>query len=1119
MLSVTDPQSVEASIATARRWAAESAGHAEPQAARLLARVLAHPDGLPFTLDFVDGVLRPEDRRVAAEALRGLARRPAPFLPPPLRWGLKAVGLAPRPTLALVRAAFTALVGDLVVDVGRRLGSSLARCRRRGSHLNVNLLGEAVLGDRHASARLRETMRLLARDDVDYVSMKVSAVLGPHSPWAHEATVEEAATRLRPLMLLAARSGKFVNLDMEEYRDLHLTLDVFSRLVMDPELLGLRAGIAVQTYLSESGLILRQLDALAGRRVSEGGAPIKVRLVKGANLAMERVQAELRGWENPVLGSKAATDASFLRALDFCLTPERAGRLLVGVASHNVYSLAAAWELARARGVAGQLDVEMLSGMGVPLQEVILREVGRLRLYVPVVPRAEFDSAISYLVRRLEENAAPENFMSGAANLGRDTAFLAREEARFREAVALVPAPTPQRWATQSRSDDAPGFANAQDTDPALPVNQEWAAAIHSLLPTPGLGAALVSHATVSTREGIESVVERGRRAGALWAAVPPADRATALRRLAAALEEARTTLIAVAADEVGKLIDQADVEVSEAVDFAAYYAERATDRIEGAVHVPPVLTVVTPPWNFPIAIPLGGVAAALAAGSAVILKPAPPARRTAAILAEACTRAGLPPDVVQFAVVDDGPLGQSLVSDPRVDLVILTGAAETAAMFRSWRPSMPLLAETSGKNAIVVTPSADLDLAVADLVTSAFGHAGQKCSAASLGILVGSVARSRRFRDQLLDAVSSLRVAWPADPAAQMGPLTEPPGPKLLRGLTRLEPGQSWLLEPRRHSERLWSPGIRAGVLPGSEFHRVEYFGPVLGLMEAATLEQAVDWQNGTEYGLTAGLHSLDPGEIEAWLRLVEAGNCYVNRTITGAIVQRQPFGGWKRSAVGPGTKAGGPNYVASLGRWDPEPQWPTRTRIPTGPAFAPLLRGARTVLWATEWERLRAAAAGDEEASRTVFAAVHDPTALVSERNILRYLPARVVVRVEEADAWDVLREASAAIAAGSDVRFSARGPLADGVAEALGRVGFPLEIAADEEFDATATGRIRHLGSRDLLADLGGSIDATVYPGPALPGRLACLPYLREQSVSVTAHRFGHPREVLKTTQGAP
>ena len=242
------------------------------------------------------------------------------------------------------------------------------------------------------------------------------------------------------------------------------------------------------------------------------------------------------------------------------------------------------------------------------------------------------------------------------------------------------------------------------------------------------------------------------------------------------------------------------------------------------------------------MAILLGGVAAGLAAGSAVLLKPASPARRCAALLAEACWRAGIPRDVVQYVVAGDRALGKQLVSDPRVDLVVLTGSAETAELFRSWRPNLPLLAETSGKNALVVTPSADLDLAAADLVASAFGHAGQKCSAASLGILVGSVANSRRFLDQVVDATSSLSVAWPIEPSAQLGPLTEKPGDKLLRGLTRLEAGQSWLLRPERIDDRLWRPGIRIGVRPDSEFHRVEYFGPVLGLMAARDLDQTIE-------------------------------------------------------------------------------------------------------------------------------------------------------------------------------------------------------------------------------------------------------------------------------------
>ena len=329
-------------------------------------------------------------------------------------------------------------------------------------------------------------------------------------------------------------------------------------------------------------------------------------------------------------------------------------------------------------------------------------------------------------------------------------------------------------------------FANASDTDPALLSNQRWADSIRESLPAPDLGSGTVTKGTLKTAKALDEVLETAVAAGKRWAATPAKERAAALHRLGIELEAMRTELVTVAADEVGKLIDQADIEVSEACDFAHYYASLAGEEVDGATHRPPRVTAVIPPWNFPIAIPLGGVASALAAGSAVLLKPASPSRRCAALLAEACWRAGLPRDLVQYVVMGDRALGEKLVRDERIELIVLTGSAETAEMFRSWRPNLPLLAETSGKNALIITPSADLDLAAADLVASAFGHAGQKCSAASLGILVGSVAKSRRLLDQIVDATSSLTVAWPEDPAAQMGPLTELPGEKLKRGLAR---------------------------------------------------------------------------------------------------------------------------------------------------------------------------------------------------------------------------------------------------------------------------------------------------------------------------------------------
>ncbi|KTR74907.1 1-pyrroline-5-carboxylate dehydrogenase [Microbacterium oxydans] len=1200
--AVASASLADRAVELARRWTIEAAATEPDPAAARLAGVLQDANGLPFTLGFVDGVMRPESLTAAASQLH----RIAPIVPEFLPWYLRSVvrlggGVAqilPTPVVPIARRVLRDMVGHLVVDARpAKLGAAIERIRADGSRLNLNLLGEAVLGEAEARRRLDGIHALVRRPDVDYVSVKVSAIISHLSMWAFDEVVDEVVERLLPLYLAAAADGTFINLDMEEYRDLDLTIAVFTRILEDPRLAGLEAGIVLQAYLPDALPALQELTAWAQDRVAHGGARIKVRLVKGANLAMEHVEARMHGWTPATYDTKLDTDANYLRCLDWALQPEHTAAVKIGVAGHNLFGIAYAWLLAGERGVREAVEFEMLLGMAQGQVRAVSREVGPVLLYVPVVEPAEFDVAISYLVRRLEENASPDNFLSAAFRLGEDESLFVREQDRFLDALdragdptlrigprrtqdRLAPvheslrpapvAPVPETDLTKAvlgisrGSDDsgreafletavysareleqdtggAPGFANTVDSDPALPANREWAREVRERIATSDLGSATIAAAQVSDADELERVVHGVRRAAPAWGGRPAAERAEVLLRAAAALEARRGDLIEVAASETGKVFAEADIEVSEAVDFARYYAAKARelDAIAGAVFVPASVTVVTPPWNFPVAIPAGGVLAALAAGSGVVFKPAPQARRCAAVIAETLWEAGIPRDLLALVDVEEGELGRELITHDAVDRVILTGAWDTAALFRSWRPDLPLLAETSGKNAIIITPSADLDLAVADLVKSAFGHAGQKCSAASLAILVGPVGRSARFARQLADAVRSLHVGPPTDPLAEVGPVIEQPQGKLAWALSELEGDEQWLIEPSLAaaddgSRRLWRPGVRVGVQPGSRFHTEEFFGPVLGVMHAPTLARAVEMQNAVAYGLTAGLHTQDPEELSYWLDRVQAGNLYVNRGITGAIVQRQPFGGWKRSSVGPGAKAGGPNYLIGLGSWRSQSGGPASSTLHLrglDSRITAVIEAAQSSLAYESFEWLRRSALSDALAWDREFGQVRDVSRLGVERNLFRYRPVPVEVRAtDDAALHDLLRVVIAGVRSGARFVISTPSGLPAEVRRALGDLDAPVFLESDDEWlqrllrqDADLEGvtlpasdRVRLVGGREGVAALraklasasAGDPDLAVYDGEVTAAaRIELLPFVHEQSISITAHRYGN------------
>ena len=1112
---------------------------ARSPAEKRLAKILKDPKGLDWTLRFVDRVIRPTDGKVAASELSALAKNLPESLSRLDQLTIRIGGLLAKAfsfiVIPVAKARLRQLVGHLIVDArSGNLTKHIAKTKADGIRLNLNLLGEAVLGEQEANYRYNETFALLRRADVDYVSIKLSAVAAQLSMWGFEATVNRLVEKLTPLYQFAASrsSAKFINLDMEEYRDLGLTILVFKKLLSKPELMNLEAGIVLQAYLPDSFDALKELSLFAQERVAAGGAGIKVRIVKGANLAMEVVDAKWHGWELATYGSKAESDANYKRLIDYALDPARIKSLRVGIAGHNLFDLAFAHQLAQHRKVADRVEYEMLQGMAQHLSKQVKKSVGSLLLYTPVVRKSEFQVAVAYLTRRLEENGSSDNFMSGVFDITTNRLVFDRERMRFETSLRLMEELNAKPNRKQNRLKEThqvqTEFSNAPDTDTALANNRDWvrqvvanAAALQDKLPS---HEKLVAKAKQERYE-IEQMVAKAKTASVAWAK-NPAERQEILLRVGQELASSRSELLSVMLAEAGKTIAEADSELSEAIDFANFYARQIDElqeiqRIDGVVFQAHQVVVVTPPWNFPVAIAAGGVLAALAAGAAVIIKPPPQVVNCALAMVEIFWRAGVPKRLLQVALVPDNELGLALVGHEDVDSVILTGSFETAQLFKNYRPRTNLYAETSGKNAIVISPFADLDLAANDLAKSAFGHAGQKCSAASLGILIGSVYRNKQFLKQLVDCVQSMKVGFATNAEATVGPLIETPSPKLLRALTTLDNGESWLLEPKQldDSGKLWRPGIKIGVQPNSFFHQTEVFGPVLGLMFAQNLEQALQIQNGTDFGLTAGIHSLNATELKFWLENVDAGNLYINRGITGAIVKRQPFGGFKRSAVGFGLKAGGRNYLLQFGRFiDAKNNSIGELDLDEFEMQLEYLNPEQRI-----W--LKQAIASDKYWLENYYRTeILDPGSVEVEANYHRYLPdtKRVLLRVSDnADLSELLRVRLAAGLVGAlalvsiHPRFLTTNKIS---AEELAGLIPDFVIQKEAEFDPEINPgtRLILIGPRETrIAKLQANPDLFVLENfVTKSGRMILLSLFREQSISITQHRFGALQPELKS-----
>ena len=1217
------PEILQTTLALAEKWqnrANTLRTKDELKQQQMMRRLLNHPSDKTVVMHLVDQSFRSGNPSRVVDQFRYLLQHHGipRFFPQVEQWLLKIFlhlgNLVPQISHSqILRKIREDTRRTILPEEPEILNAHLKKRQAEGVQVNLNHLGEAVLGDAEALNRLKLYGDSLRNPEIHTISIKISNIVAQLHPLGFENELDLICERLSELYRIAqenpvlhsdgTRRAKFVNLDMESYHDLDLTMDAFMRTLDQPEFKNLQAGIVLQAYLPDSFLRQQKLVKWAKKRIQNGGtsdaggSPVKMRLVKGANLVMEAVEAEVFGWPLTVFDSKIETDANFKRMLEFGLQPENIAAVHFGLASHNLFDLAYTHVLAEERGITEGLVFEMLEGMADHVRRTLQEEKRKgesketnLLLYTPVTSQDQFISAIAYLVRRLDENTSADNFLRHSFDIRVDSTAWKFLEKQFLAAWNLKDKISSEPRRQQNRDKEVfaenigtladPIFRNEPDTDWVLPENQKWAKKIRkkwqpnentkvrkiplvigntevkakrkqllffdpSQPSTPDAAEIpAVYSVALATKTDVNKAVKIAKDDPSKWRQTTLLERHKMLSGAAINMRKKRGDLIGVAAAVCGKTFYETDPEISEAIDFIEYYPhslsllEKQSSLKLSALGV----VLVIPPWNFPLAIPTGGVAAALACGNTVLFKPSPLAFPLGEEIAKCFWDAGIPREALQLVCCEDGEPIQTLSGHPDVDAIIFTGGTQTALKLLEKRPDAELSAETGGKNATIVTAMADRDQTIEHVLHSAFSHSGQKCSATSLLVLEREVYEDETFRKQLLDAIETLKVGSVWNFSNKMGPLIRQPLADLRKGLETLDTGESWALAPKsaETNPKLWHPAVKWGVRRGSFSHQTEFFGPLLSVMRAESLEDAIEIVNDTPYGLTSGLESLDPREQKIWMDKIEAGNLYINRVTTGAVVLRQSFGGMGLSAIGAGIKAGSPNYAVQFCKIE-EGETPTQGPLREESSLHYLARNWQNQLSLSTDSTPNFPLEIRNELQKTIqaiysclfqyereFSGEQDFFRLRGQDNLFRYLPVgNVTVRLHADDSlFETLIRIAAARIAKCKVEVSMPQDFKNSVSKFLS--GTEGKRLCDSVIICTETDE--ELAERFLITNKTAKIDRLRYAHPdrvpqtihqaaaklgkhvsrhvpLAEGRIEMLRYLREQSISIDYHRYGN------------
>ncbi len=878
-----------------------------------------------------------------------------------LQWGLKALGstsIGARLTGKSIRTQIEQMGRTFIAGASvEEAVPILSRLWKEGRAWSVDLLGEATISEQEAdqyrdhcldaltrlghAATTWPSAPLLEQDHLGPVprvqlSLKISALSSRLDPIDPDGSYESVAARLRPLVDRALSVPAGLIFDMEQAETKNLLLDIFKRLFSEPSYRTYPyAGLALQAYHRETERDIQDLLVWVRTR----GVPIAIRLVKGAYWDSDTVRYRQAGWPIPLFEQKAETDDNYERLIRVLL--QQADLIRPAFGTHNLRTLAAVEAIAESVGLAPEAqEYQMIFGMAEPFQQAMVKLGRRVRLYAPV---GRLLPGMAYLVRRLLENTSNESFLRKEYVESQPLTRLLAPPAALAHCPDAKPTGSAQGFANEPHSDFSHAVVRSSMQAGIASVRSKlgrrWEADSSDLTLTgpwleshnPSRPEEIVAQVRSAAVADLDRAIQQALAQFDGWRRRSPEARAGILREAASEMSRRRYELAAWEIFEVGKPWREADADVAEAIDFLRYYGDemcrlaqpaRLGDRpgeLNHRVYGPRGVTAVIAPWNFPLAIPTGMVAAALVTGNAVLFKPSERSPRLGHVLTEILIVAGVPHGVLMC--LPGGPeIGQALVAHPHITTLAFTGSkdvglrilAEAARVAPGQSMVKRVIAEMGGKNAIIIDETADLDEAVTGVVTSFSGYAGQKCSACSRAIVHRAVYD--QFVTRLREAVLSLKIGDPAEPGTQVGPVIDARAQERIQGFI-VEGQQEGRLLVQRTVERggyFVGPTVFADIEPHHRLAQEEIFGPVLSVMKAESFTDAVRMANGTAYALTGGVYARSPANLAIAREQFDVGNLYLNRPITGALVGRQPFGGHRFSGVG--AKAGGEDYLAQF-------------------------------------------------------------------------------------------------------------------------------------------------------------------------------------------------------------